>query len=145
MRFLGEADAFNKDAAKTKADIEKAKANFDRIRSGEAKSDETIMYGPVAYWKSWMALQPAKTAASLKDLPILVLRGDRDYQVTDEDYQAFQAALKGRANVVFHLYPGLNHLFQKGEGKPSPADYMKKGYFEEPVLNDIATWIMTGK
>jgi hypothetical protein len=92
-----------------------------------------------------MALQPAKTAATLNGLPMMVLRGDRDYQVIDEDYQAFQTALKGRTDVVFHLYPGLNHLFQKGEGKPSPADYMKKGYFEEPVVDDIATWILTGK
>jgi fermentation-respiration switch protein FrsA (DUF1100 family) len=110
------------------------------------RNDEKLIGAPVPYWKSVMVLDSAKTAASLPKMPILILRGGRDYQVTEADVTLFQTALRGRSNVVIRTYAKMNHLFQEGEGKLLPSEYFsKKGYVDPKVIDDIARWIKTGK
>jgi fermentation-respiration switch protein FrsA (DUF1100 family) len=93
------------------------------------------------YWKSWQGVESAKIAGSLKRVPALVLQGGRDYQVTQVDYDAFRTALRGRPNTAFHLYPDLNHLFQKGKGKAVPPEYLKPAPVDRRVIDDIAKWV----
>ena len=74
--------------------------------------------------------------------PMLVLQGDRDYQVTAaEDFDGFRRALGGRANVTFRLYPGLNHRFIAGEGPSTPEEYERPGHADARVIADIAGWL----
>ncbi|APW63053.1 alpha/beta fold hydrolase [Paludisphaera borealis] len=112
-----------------------------RMKAGKARDDEKILGASVYYWKSMAAVQSAKLAGSLAKLPVLVLQGGRDYQVTEVDFDAFRQALKGRANTAFHLYPDLNHCFQKGEGKATPAEYGKPGIVDERVIRDVSGWV----
>jgi hypothetical protein len=35
----------------------------------------------------------------------------------------------------------MNHVFLEGEGKATPAEYMKAGRFSETVIDDIANWL----
>ena len=114
---------------------------FARLKQGKAPDDEKIMGVPAHYWKSWKGVESAKVAGSLKGLPVLVLQGGRDYQVTQVDYDAFRAALRGHANTAFHLYPDLNHCFQKGKGKAVPAEYFKSAFVDQRVIDDIARWV----
>jgi fermentation-respiration switch protein FrsA (DUF1100 family) len=79
-------------------------------------------------------------AAALK-IPVLVLNGERDYQVTMTDFNGWKKALAGHANVTFKSYPAINHLFIPGTGPPSPAEYLKPGHVELDVIEDIAAWI----
>jgi dipeptidyl aminopeptidase/acylaminoacyl peptidase len=72
---------------------------------------------------------------------MLILQGERDYQVTPAEYAQWQAALSGSKNATFHLYPGLNHLFIAGVGPASPGEYARPGHVAEDVIRDIATWI----
>jgi dienelactone hydrolase len=116
-------------------------AGFARLKEGKAKDDEKIMGVPAHYWKSWQNVESAKIAGGIKRLPALVLQGGRDYQVTETDYDAFRTALRGRPNTAFHLYPDLNHLFQKGKGKAVPAEYLKPAFVDQRVIDDIATWV----
>jgi fermentation-respiration switch protein FrsA (DUF1100 family) len=95
----------------------------------------------VRYWKSWLAIDPARLAGSLKGLPVLVLQGGRDYQSTQADFEGFRTALRGRPNTAFHLYPDLNHLFQKGKGKAIPSEYLKPAPVDPRVIDDIARWV----
>jgi len=128
------------------AKIEKeVESGFARIKSGKIKDDEKIMGAPVRYWKSWQAVESAKVAGSLKGVPALVLQGGRDYQVTEVDFNAFRAALKGRPNTAFHLYPDLNHCFQKGKGKATPQEYLKPAPVDAKVVEDIARWVRSIK
>ena len=78
------------------------------------------------------------------DMPILVLQGERDYQVSMKDFALWRAALDGRSNAAFRSYAKLNHLFIAGEGKPSPAEYEKPGHVDPRVIDDIAKWIRSG-
>jgi hypothetical protein len=80
-------------------------------------------------------------AASLKK-PMAVLQGQRDYQVTQVDFELWKKALAGRTNAMLKLYPTLNHLFMSGTGPSRPAEYMRPGHVDEQVIVDLATWIL---
>ncbi len=74
--------------------------------------------------------------------PLLILQGERDYQVTMTDFARWKDALKDRPNVTLRSFPALNHLFQEGEGKSTPAEYnLKPGYVAPEVIDVIAAWI----
>jgi pimeloyl-ACP methyl ester carboxylesterase len=65
------------------------------------------------YWIDLMSHDPAKLIAAIK-LPILILQGDRDLQVSVGDAQALKAA---QPSAVLTLLPGINHVL-----KPVPSD-----------------------
>ena len=73
---------------------------------------------------------------------MLILQGERDYQVTPEDFARWKAALGSRRDVTFHSYPALNHLFIAGTGPSLPAEYQVQGHVAEEVIRDIAAWIL---
>jgi dienelactone hydrolase len=79
-------------------------------------------------------------AATLR-LPMLVLQGERDYQVTMTDFAAWKQALGGRPSVMLKTYPALNHLFVAGSGPSLPAEYAARAHVDAAVIGDIADWI----
>lgn len=86
-----------------------------------------------------------KTAQSLQ-LPVLILQGERDYQVRMTDYNLWQHRLAGKSNVELHSYPGLNHLFHESHSPgelSSPMDYLEKGEIPNQVIDDIARFIIS--
>jgi dienelactone hydrolase len=93
-----------------------------------------------AYWLDLRDYDPAEMARSLKQ-PMLILQGQRDYQVTMEDFDGWKRALSSREDVQFKLYPKCNHLFVEGEGQSTPAEYQEPGNVAETVIDDIAKWI----
>jgi len=99
---------------------------------------------PGSYFLDLRDYHPAEVAAQLK-IPMLILRGERDYQVTMEDFDGWKKALAGNPRVAFKLYPGLFHLFMPsstaGTGLGSPRDYEKPSHVSEPVIRDIASWV----
>ena len=72
---------------------------------------------------------------------MLILQGERDYQVTMEDFKRWKAALGGRSDVTLKSYPGLNHLFIAGTSRSTPLEYDQPGHVDERVVEDIAGWI----
>lgn len=80
------------------------------------------------------------TALSLHT-PMLILQGERDYQVTMTEYRLWQEALKQSPQAELHSYPRLNHLFLEGEGPSTPQEYMKAGTIPKEVVDDIARFI----
>ncbi len=107
--------------------------------------EQEIMLGAhPKYWLDLRNYQPAEVAKKLKQ-PMLILQGERDYQVTMVDFAGWQKALATKGNVTFKTYPLLNHLFMAGEGKSRPEEYEKPGYVLEEVINDIGNWINSQK
>ena len=72
---------------------------------------------------------------------MLILHGDRDYQVTLADFELWDKALSGRSHATLKRYANLNHLFMDGEGKATPAEYQKPGHVAKTVIEEIAAWI----
>jgi len=101
---------------------------------------------PGSYWLDLRGYDPAATAAKL-ELPMLILQGGRDYQVTTADLQGWKRALAGHSKVMFKVYPTLNHLFMDaGETGPSgPAEYQRAGHVSLEVIRNIAAWIEARK
>jgi dienelactone hydrolase len=96
---------------------------------------------PTPYLADLKGYRPDVEAKSL-NTPMLILQGERDYQVTMKDFALWKSALDGRPNVTFHSYPKLNHLFIAGEGKSRPEEYKEQGHVDEQAVADIANWIL---
>ncbi len=95
---------------------------------------------PATYWIDLRDYDPVKVARSL-DRPLLILQGERDYQVTMDDFALWQEGLSGRDNVTFISYARLNHLLMSGSGPSSPAEYEQPGYVDAAIVADIIGWI----
>jgi fermentation-respiration switch protein FrsA (DUF1100 family) len=90
--------------------------------------------------RTHLTAHPAGTAAKLK-LPILILHGGRDYQITMADFRLWKQRLGSRQNVTLKLFPRLNHLFIVGDGPSGPAEYQQAGHVDEQVIKHIAEWV----
>lgn len=121
-------------------EIEDLEKEIEDIKSLKVGKNENILGAPGSYWLDLINYNPLESIKNL-DLPILILQGDRDYQVTVDDFKLWQEELKDKPNVTFKLYKGLNHLFIYGEGKSTPEEYYKSGNIFQEVIEDIANWI----
>lgn len=115
-------------------------AEVARVKALKPGDTGTALGAPDSYWLDLRGYNPPEAAKALKE-PLLILQGERDYQVTMENFAAWRKALAGRKSVTFKTYPKLNHLFMTGEGKSLPVDYDTPGHVAEPVIVDIAGWI----
>jgi dienelactone hydrolase len=123
------------------AAIEALQAQAASVESPDLTLDTPAskLFGiPASYWLDLRGYDPAAAAAALPQ-PLLVLQGGHDYQVTQTSFDAFRAALAMRADVTFHLYPELTHVFIDGD--LSPAVYRGKGHVAAEVIDDIAAWV----
>lgn len=112
----------------------------DPALSSLVPSSELPFGLPAAYWLSMRGYDPPVEARRLGQ-PILVLQGERDYQVTMAEFSRWKEALAGKMGVSFRSYPQLNHLFIEGEGRPVPAEYERPGHVSNEVVKDLALWI----
>lgn len=124
--------------------IDDAKASAKRMaeleKGAEGTPGEMHVGAPPSYWRDLGGYDPAAAAAKLA-LPILVLQGERDYQVTKADYAGWQKALGKKKTARLVLYPKLTHLFIAGDGPSTPEEYEKPGHVDEQVVADIASWV----
>lgn len=124
--------------------IDRATALGDSVRAlkpEDATSGRMISGAPASYWLDLRDYDPPSAASRVK-LPMLILQGERDYQVTPEEFARWKTALGSRRDVTFRSYAALNHLFIAGTGPALPAEYQVAGHVAEEVIRDIATWIL---
>jgi uncharacterized protein len=142
MTYLYSLDGASAD--KHKEDLDKIKKQVERVKdpklAADAKTEGLPLGVPAPYWLALRAYDQTGTAAKIKQ-PMLILQGERDYQVTMEDLAGWKKALAGRTNVQFKSYPKLNHLFMEGEGKAKPDEYEKAGYVAKEVVDGVAGWV----
>ncbi len=93
-----------------------------------------------AYFLEMRGYEPATIAQALA-CKVLVLRGERDYQVTMKDFEGWKKKLGSKAGATLRTYPSLNHLFVSGSGTPGPSEYEHPGHVDGAVVHDIAEWI----
>ena len=127
---------------KEREQLEEIKKGRDRLKNHELREDE-IVPGLGSYANYWYDLEKRDPVAEARKLscPLLILQGERDYQVTMVDFNNWKEGLSSRDNVTFKLYPRLNHLFVAGEGKSTPGEYQNPGHVDKQVIEDIAQWI----
>jgi uncharacterized protein len=140
-RYLAQADgAISAEEQAQISQIEQMMARVDALGPKDASNPERIFGATTSYWLDLRGYDPPAAAVQVKQ-PMLVLQGERDYQVTMEEFSRWKSALADRTDVVFHSYAPLNHLFVAGTGKSVPAEYNTPGHISEAVVRDVATWI----
>ena len=123
------------------AKLDQTLQNLDLLKENKWNESLELPIGlPKAYWESLIAYDQTEEIGSVK-CSILILQGERDYQVTMEDFEIWNQTLKNREDVEFRSYENLNHLFMEGEGPSYPSEYQKKGNVASYVIKDIAEWI----
>ncbi|NDV59018.1 alpha/beta fold hydrolase [Bacteroides sp. 519] len=128
--------------------VNEVKMQVENARKyGTTEFDTSIPFPlkmPENYWKSMRDYKQLDVVAKLK-LPIFIVQGERDYQVTMEDFGMWKTALKKNKKAAFKSYPKLNHLLHEGEGKATPDEYSEEKYIPGYVMEDIANWIKSNK
>jgi dienelactone hydrolase len=123
-------------------DYKRQAARIKQLTTADAARNNTelLLYVPPSYWLDLRGYFPPTAALKLKQ-PLLILQGERDYNVTMGAFRDWQHALAKRADVSFKSYPKLDHLFLEGTGSASDADYARPRNIPKYVVDDIAAWI----
>jgi dienelactone hydrolase len=116
--------------------------NVTKIKTLNFTDNEFILGAPKSYWADLATYDPVATAETLH-IPMLIVQGLRDYQVTREDFTRWNSTFAGNPAVTLKTYLSLNHLFISGTGTPTNAEYLIPGHVAEQVVSDIATWIQS--
>lgn len=130
-------------AGSSQADIDKRieqfKQQFTQIREGKMTGSATVFGAPAHYWAD---LLRRDIPAEMKkiEVPVLVLQGGKDIQVSQQDFDLIKAALAGK-KAEFKLFPNLNHLMMPIEGESTGAEYGKPGHVDPEVVKTITDWI----
>ncbi len=131
-------------SADEQAQLAELEAQVARVKdpnlSPDTPAEELPLGIPAGYWLDLRGYDPLAVAAEL-EMPLLILQGGRDYQVTTVDFEAWGAALAGRPKVSLQLYPALNHLFMEGEGPGTPDEYQRPGHVAAVVIDDLVRFI----
>ena len=122
--------------------LDNARAFQAKVKKLEPGDEDSPALGgmPVAYWVDLKGYDPAAAAKKL-GIPMLILQGERDFQVTMADFALWKTAAGSAKGVVMKSYPALNHLFVAGEGKSLPEEYAKPGHVAPAVIDDIAKFV----
>ncbi|MDD4053012.1 MAG: DUF3887 domain-containing protein [candidate division Zixibacteria bacterium] len=124
-----------------KAQIAAVRETCGKIKNRTFPRDQMFIFASGKVWYDLMDNDNVVAAKGLS-IPMLLLHGGRDYQVTDADWQIWNQTLGGRPNVVFKRYDNLNHLYQPGDGMAHNTEYTTNlAPMDRQVLVDIADWI----
>ncbi len=118
-------------------------AAFDALKNmsdGDAK--KITLVGASGYYYKEMDAHPASKYIKNLTKPILILQGQKDFQVyADKDYKEYQNLLSQKSNATFKLYPQLNHLFMTST-TGTGDEYKTASHVDSNVLKDVADWII---
>jgi dienelactone hydrolase len=120
--------------------IESIKDMVEKIKNLDINESELVLGAPKSYWIYLSTYDPVVTAQSLH-IPMLILQGKRDYQVTMIDFARWNNTFSKRASVTLLTYQLLNHFFIAGTGVPNNSEYLIEGHVAEEVILDIGVWI----
>jgi hypothetical protein len=122
--------------------LDELKAEVAKVKKLNAtgQNPPMVMKMPSGYFVDLIGYDPPAAAAKLPQ-PVLVLQGERDFQVTMKDFAMWKSGLAAKKNATLKSYPKLNGLMIAGDGKGSPGDYRLPGNVDAEVINDVVAWI----
>jgi dienelactone hydrolase len=121
--------------------IEFIEKQVQKIKQLNISENEIVLGAYRSYWEDLNQFNPVETAENLST-HILILQGERDYQVTIDDYNRWLSSIQSNENIEYILYPKLNHLFMSGDANSTPDEYLIEGHVEKKVIDDINDWII---
>lgn len=106
-----------------------------------AAVDSVALHQPWAH--EFLSYDPIPTARSVH-VPVLILQGANDRQVTADQAPKLDSAFRagGNRDVTMHVFPGLDHLFLVDPtGNPAGYGALPSKRIGPEVLGTIADWI----
>ncbi len=121
-------------------------ARSRNIRNGDytdsTSAENLLAYWPGTFWRGVSAYDPVATVQSNSVTPFFLLQGEKDYQITMEDFATWKTAVGDMPNVSMQSFPGLTHLFTPTDAdRGSPQDYFAPSNVDEGVIEAIAAWV----
>ena len=130
-----------------KKQLAKVAPMFDGLyqRSDEDAKNKKVGGGTTLYYFKEMGEHDAAGYLLPSQKPILIMQGEKDFQVNmDKDFSTYQNLLKGKPNVTFRSYPKLNHAFVPAVYESISKltkEYNIEQHISDEVISDIANWI----
>jgi hypothetical protein len=120
---------------------DKVLAALDSLRVGILPPERRILGMTAAYIED-IDRRDAPAAAAALGVPILILQGERDYQVTVEDARLLEERFReeGVKDVEARIFPGLGHLFIPVDAAV-PEAYQVAGSLSGEVIDAMADWM----
>ncbi len=116
--------------------------SYSQVAAGASYGDA---FGESAIYNRSLETLDAIAEARDMDAPLLIMQGQRDYQVTMTDFARWQEAFAADERVTFRSYPELNHAFMATDDlsrRSIPQDYAIPAFVDGRVISDIADWIL---
>lgn len=125
------------------------KKEYKKVEKLDSQKDSATVFGiPVPYLKDLYA-HPVGESLGQLSVPILILHGESDFQMSLSDYKSWQSALEDYAGEAdFELFGGLNHLFAESASlkrRGTTAEYLAQSPVAQQVIDRIADWINEAK
>ena len=135
----GLSKAEKKDLCKLKKKVKNVKKLDKFLTKGQ--SPELPLTNDTAFWRDFHQYNQIETAQLMR-MPVYILQGERDYQVSMKDFNLWKESLGGKKNFEFKSFPKLNHIFHEGEGLSWPEEYNIQGNIPDYVVSEIAHWLL---
>lgn len=123
-----------------KRQLNELKSGFLQIREGVFPDSQMLFFASGKYWRSWLDYSARDTIKKI-GCPVLILQGEKDCQVSMEDFEIWKKVLAGSKSSTLLSFPNLNHLFMYVEGKSTGEEYQREGHVSEAPLKSIIEWI----
>ena len=127
--------------------MKKLNGTFDGLyeMSDEDAKKKKLGGGVTLYYFKEMGEPPVESYLKTLKKPILVMQGEKDFQVkADTDFRLYKELLADHPNASFILYENLNHAFVPsvyGSISKAKQEYGVEQHIGENVIADIARWI----
>lgn len=141
LRYIAEVDGvFTTEEKNNLIAAEKMRENVKNLTPNSITPNNELFGINHEYWFDLQGYNPAESAQKIEK-PLIILQGERDYQITMKEFQLWQDILGQRENVTYISYPGLNHILITGEGKSQPQEYNLPGHVDKKLIEDLAAWV----
>lgn len=110
------------------------------LQPGDNYASSELFNAPVSYWLDLQNYNPVLELRNV-ERPVIIIHGDRDYQVNTSEYERWKDTALNLANVRSVLIPGLNHLMAYGDEQSTPQEYYLLSEVDQTVIDSIAEFI----
>jgi pimeloyl-ACP methyl ester carboxylesterase len=121
--------------------IEETAEIIKNLKPGDNYEVAELFNAPVSYWLDLQEYRPLQEI-KLVGKPVLIIHGERDYQVNTSEYKKWQIAVADMINADSILIPGLNHMLAYGEEQSTPQEYYQLSEVDSSVMTLMAEFIL---
>ena len=141
IRYINGLDGNITDDEKKAVELyEKMRDNVKKLDANTSFDHDELFGIPASYWLDLKDYNPAEAAKEISN-PLLILQGERDYQVSMKEFEIWKDTLGNPGNVTYISYAGLNHILIKGTDKSQPDEYNIIGQIDDEIIEDIAAFV----